>query len=295
VAAVTRHYATAPRAHELGPLIASMDRHCSPYTLHVLCWDFWPARRQPPHITCVSREAFLQAHPDYAPENLPGPPRRTVDAVVTARWRWYADVFERFGEPLCCIDGDIHWFSSPEPMWAEIPAAAPFAVSPHRIPPASAGLPGVTVETHGKYGRFNCGLSVWRERAPLEEMAALNREWSYTEVVPRGSGRRPLFGDQAHVEDLAEKYGAHVIQHPGVNWAPWNAHVHRLAAPTYADHPFVDGQPLVCAHFSSLRLNPDGAVRQLADPSYEVERAPGAVELVYRPYIEAYVAALRAG
>jgi hypothetical protein len=205
-----RHYATACRESQVDVLAGSMARHCRPFTLHVLAWDWVDEIRRveigdgdEATILFTPRADFLARHPDYAPDRLPGPPRRPVDEVVTMRWQFFADVMEATGEPLCCSDGDIHWFSSPEPMFAEIEGrqdVRPFAVSPHRIPPASAGLPGVTVETHGKYGRFNCGLSVWRERAPLLEMAELNRQWSYTEVVPRGPGRRPLFGDQAHAE-----------------------------------------------------------------------------------------------
>ena len=90
-------------------------------------------------------------------------------------------------------------------------------------------------------------------------------------------------------EDVAERHNAHVIEHWGVNVAPWNVHGHRLVAgkPEFNVPHLVDGQPLITFHFSSLRLAPDGTVAQLASAPYEVEWAPGVVELLYRPYINA--------
>jgi hypothetical protein len=53
------------------------------------------------------------------------------------------------------------------------------------------------------------------------------------------------------------------------------------------DHPpAFDAAPVIAYHFSSLRMNAfDGSLRQYADPAYEVERSPGAVELLYQPYL----------
>ncbi len=296
-----RHYATAPRARELPVLLESMLKHCRPFTLHVLAWDWEPecrVERGPQwedkddwEVEYTPRAEFLAAHPDHAPDRLPGPPRRTVDQVCGNRWRFFADVMASTGEPLTCVDGDMWFWSSPEPMFAEIGAAG-MAVSPHRIPPAAAGLPGVTFETHRKYGLYNGGLCHFADPAPVLEMAALNREWSHTiDPRPRPDGTWD-FGDQGHLERTAVAAGAHVIQHPGVNVAPWNLAQYDLT-PAPDGGVLVDGQPLILFHYSSLRLNPDGTVAKLADPSYEVERATGVRELVYEPYIRACAEAAR--
>jgi hypothetical protein len=39
---MTRHYVTACLAEQLPVLLASMRRHCAPFRLHVLAWDFDP-------------------------------------------------------------------------------------------------------------------------------------------------------------------------------------------------------------------------------------------------------------
>jgi hypothetical protein len=283
-----RHYATVCHARQLPVLLGSMRRHCGDFMLHVLAWDYDPWLMTEPEVVFTPRWKFLAAHPDLEPSRLPGPPRRPVDVVATVRWTWYADLMAEIGGPLTMLDGDVWLMSSPEPVFAEI-GRAPMAVTPHRIPPHSRGLPGVTLETHGCYGRHNAGWVYAAIPQPIQEMAAATYLWSYTEVVER-PGRRPLFGDQSALEDIAERYGAHEIAAP-VNVGPWSAHNAPLARGMYADAVFYGGRELVAYHFSSLRLAPDGTPAQLANPCYEVERAPGAAELIYAPYLAAVRAA----
>lgn len=298
---MTRHYSTVCHERQLPVLLASMRRHCGDFRLHVLCWDFdghdtgivgndvefWP------------REMFLHAHPELDPIRLPGPPRSPVDTVATVRWAYFADVMESNGEPLTWLDGDIHFFSSPEPLYDELTAAgARFAVSPHRIPPRAAGHPGVCHETHAQYGLFNAGLGWAADPAPLLEMAEATRAWSYTEVRPHPDDGLPDFGDQGALERIACQRGAHVIEHPGVNLAPWNVHRAHLRSftppggpPLPASYPVVGHpqQPVIAYHFSSLRLNAAGDVVQMANPCYEI--SPWQAAVLYEPYLAAVRAA----
>lgn len=282
-----RHYATACREHQVPVLLASMRKHCRDFALHVLAWDFDPPPALGLDVSFVTRAAFLRAHPELAPERLPGPPRSPVDTVVTMRWQFFVDVMEATGAPLTTIDGDMWFWSDPEPMFKEIGAAG-MAVSPHRIPQASAGLPGVTFETHRRYGWFNAGLCYFADVAPVRDMALRNRAWSYTEVFAREDGGFD-FGDQGHLERVAGHYGAHVIKHPGVNLAPWNVHGCKLVIRSgllLVDlWPVVDCRPVVLYHYSSLRLAPDGTVAQYANPCYEL--TPWQEEVLYRPYVAA--------
>lgn len=296
-----RHYATCARARELPVLLASMRKHCRPFVLHVLAWDydpvgmpFWlPHHDDDPGATVVrvnytTRGAFLARHPDLEPSRLPGPPRSAVDVVATVRWAFFGDVMESTGEPLVMQDGDIHYFSSPEPVFAEI-GAARLAVTPHRIPPRSRGLPGVVLETHACYGRLNTGWSYAADPEPVREQAAAVRAWSYTEVRRHPIDGLPDFGDQGSWERIAARRRAHEIAAP-VNIGPWSVHDRPLARGPGGAVTF-GGRDLVAYHFSSMRFAPDGSVQQYANACYEIERAPGVVELVYRPYLDAVAAA----
>jgi len=281
-----RHYATVCKREQLPVLLASMHQHCDDFALHVLAWDYETVGNWGSYIHITTRADFIARHPDFEPSRLPGPPRSPVDTVATVRWQFFADVMAEIGQPLTTLDGDVWFFSSPEPVFAEI-GRAPMAVCPHRIPPAARGLPGVTYETHWIYGEFNSGITYWADPAPLAEMAALTREWSYTEVRRHPVDGRPDFGDQGALERVARRHGAHVIAHEGFNVAPWNLHNQRLAKAVYDNAVYFGPEPVVGFHFSSLRLAPDGSAAQLANADYEVERAPGAVELIYEPYLAA--------
>ena len=160
-------------------------------------------------------------------------------------------------------------------------------MSPHRIPPKKLGRPGATFETHRQYGLYNTGLVYLADPAIAEELAALNLGWSYTELRTLPDGR-VVFGDQGWLELVADKCHAHVIEHLGVNVAPWNVHAHPLEI-RHDSRIYVGGKPLVCYHYSSLHLGPDGTVAQLADPGYAM--TAGQAKIFYAPYLEV----LRAG
>lgn len=264
--------------------------------MHVLAWGretiAWCAAQ--PDIACTPAALLLARHPELAPGNLPGPPRERIDEILCT-WRWWhtLDVLTAFG-PCTQIDADLWFWSSPEPVFAEIWDAR-VAVMPHGFPAEAAGLPGVSIESHGKFSRYNGGWAYFAHRAPAQRMADLVREWCYAGFRTHADGRQ-TYGDQGYLEMIQEEFGAHIVRHAGAMVAPWNIHAGRLRSYTPAGGPplpksyLVVGDPpvpIVSYHFQSLRPG------QLADPHYEVERAHGAVEWLYRPYL-AQLAALAA-
>jgi len=277
VTTAPRRYVTAAREWQVRPLLRSMQRHCRPFVLHVLAWD-WPApwegisrQGDGAWLDMVPREAFLARHPGLLP--LPGEPRRPTDEVCSIRWTFLAEVMRVTGQPVTAIDGDLWFWASPEPVFEEI-GAAKMAVSPHGFAPAAVGLPGVTLESHGQYGRYNGGWVYFADQAPAAALAELCRGWCRTGFLD-WRGRR-LFGDQGWLEVVAENFGAHAIRHPGLNVAPWN--VHRYPLPGY-DGP----QDLIAFHYSSLRF--DGhRVAQLANPEYAITDEQA--RRFYAPYVQ---------
>jgi hypothetical protein len=252
-----------------------MRRYCQPFHLAVLAWDWEP--KPEADVSVMTRAAFYRAHPEY--ENIPGPPRLTINLIDTARWRVMADLLDADLGPVTYIDGDQWFFSSPEPLFEEI-GGARLAVSPHRIPPRAMGLPGVVLETHRKYALFNSGFSYVADVAIAEEMARSVYRWSYSGTIEHPPGVY-YFGDQGWLEQVAVREGAHVIQHPGVNVAPWNANRHRIyvkGGSLYVG----DDWPLVTYHFSGLRFE-GGKVTHLVHPEYCVPQAY--LDLVYKPYV----------
>jgi hypothetical protein len=273
-----RHYATSCPASQVPALFESMERHCKPFVLHVLAldWDEKAVAPMSPRLQITGRDAFLGRHPGLFP--LPGPPRNGNETACSTRWTYLCDVMEDTGQPVTLIDGDLWFWSSPEPAFAEI-GDAPCAVSPHGFPPLAAGLPGIARETHAQHGVYNGGWTYFAGtdagRLAARYMATAAHEWCYLGFRDLPDGRR-AFGDQTYLEDLVEVFGAHVIAHPGVNLGPWGVHAHTVDA---GSPPLVDGRPLVAYHYSSLRPG-----RQLANDEYQL--SDHQLRVLYLPYLE---------
>jgi hypothetical protein len=275
---MTRHYVTtAAAAHlaQLRVLHASMRRHCGDFRLHVLAEGDevteWGIEQPDVGVTTVGQ--FLGRHPHLSPERLPGPRRRPCELAWTWRWRFAVDVLRAYG-PLTVLDVDLMFWSSPEPVFDEL-GAAWFAVLPHAFAPAASGLPGVTLETHRRFGLFNAGWVYFADPAPAHEMAELCRQGPMYEDrrFPDGTTR---WGEQGALEYLAEATGAHVIEHPGACPGPWNAHAQSLERGAGGGLDF-GGRPLVAYHYQSYRHGV-----QLADAPYEISGRQAA--LLYAPY-----------
>jgi hypothetical protein len=275
------NYLTACREHQFPVLLASMRRHCRPFHLFVYMHD-WEPRFKHDEVSYVTRVEFLERHPDYG--HLPGPPRLPINRIDAVRWRIMADLLGVGWKAITYVDGDQFFFSSPRAMFDEI-GGARLAVSPHRIPAPEENLPGITLATHRQYGLFNSGLVHVADVEIAEEMARATFFWSYSSVIPLPDGST-LFGDQGHLEVVAKRHRAHVIQHPGVNVAPWNAHRY---SPTVVDGQVqVGGAPLVTYHFHGLRWEA-GRLVELVGPGYALP------DSYLRPVYEPYLAALASG
>jgi hypothetical protein len=175
---------------------------------------------------------------------------------------------------IAYIDADTWFFADPEPLFAEIGDAS-IAVSPHRFSPGSEHLL--------RYGRYNAGLIYWRAdevgRRCVEDWRSDCLSWC--DEQPQDDGR---FMNQGYLNGWPERYPrVHVVEHPGVNLAPWNADNHALSA--HGDGVLVDGRPLVFFHFSGLMLDETGAWCSFyphADRQADLTR-----DRIYGPYLAA--------
>lgn len=144
------------------------------------------------------------------------------------------------------IDADVCFFSSPAPLFAEIGEAS-IALSPHRFV--------TNLERARWFGQFNAGFIYWRNdplgRRCLTDYRADCIAW----CEPHGTGNG-RFMNQGYLTAWPQRYpGVHVIQHPGVNLAPWNIAGHAVSDLFGVR---VDRVLLVFFHFSGLVQGPDG-------------------------------------
>ncbi len=140
------------------------------------------------------------------------------------------------------LDADLYFFSSPEPIFAELGAQS-VAIISHRFPPDLAG--------NVIYGEFNVGWMTFRQDASgrpcLQWWAERCAEWCHDRVE---AGR---FADQKYLDDFPVRFsGVHVVQHPGANLAPWSIRSHKLSGELAT--VMVDGQRLIFFHFHGFQF-----------------------------------------
>ena len=146
-------------------------------------------------------------------------------------------------DAITYVDADVYFFSSPEPLFAELGEGSTQIV-PHRYAPrylhqvATSGIYNVEWLT---FKRDRSGLETldwWRERCI---------EWCYHRLE---DGK---LGDQMYLNDWPERFeGVSVLQHVGGGLAPWNVANYTLRERD--GRLWVDDVPVVFYHFHLLQL-----------------------------------------
>lgn len=143
------------------------------------------------------------------------------------------------------VDADMFFLANPAGVFSALDrAAASVLITGHRFP--------AWLGHYERHGRFNVGLLSFANdpagHGCLEEWRAQCLAWCHDRLE---AGK---YADQKYLDDWPARLGAHllVLEHPGVNLAPWNWDGHRYDfGPDGA--VAVDGQPVVLAHFARFR------------------------------------------
>jgi hypothetical protein len=256
-------------------LYDSLRAHQPSFRLYVGCFDEETraelTRRALPGVVAIA-QSELEAHDPELAATRAG--RTRVEYFFTSTPSWLRFVFDRFGEVelLTYVDADIRFFSTSEPLFAEMGTASIAAVE-HRYP------------RHLRYledrGRFNVGwlsfrrdaqglacVDWWRERCI---------EWCYDRV---DGGR---YADQKYLDEWPGRFDMlRVLQHKGVNVAPWNVAASRVEVEGSTVR--VDGDPLICFHFHGLK-HVAGPLYESGLRSYRVRLGPTLRRHVFEPYL----------
>lgn len=210
--------------------------------------------------------------------------RSLVEYYFTCTPSWLDWLFQNRPEieTLTYLDGDLFFFSSPEPIFTAFEGYSSLIIA-HRFPP-----PRKYMEA---YGIYNVGWLTFR-RSP-DGLACLDwwrdrcLEWCYDRL------EADRFADQKYLDRFAELFaGVLVLDHPGANLGPWNLGAHRLAA--VDDAILVDGLPLIFFHFQNFKRIAGPVWRTLHHENL-VPRYAFLSRLLYRPYIKAMARARTLG
>lgn len=155
---------------------------------------------------------------------------------------------------LTYVDADMFFFAPPAPILDAMDAAgASVLVTEHRFP--------TWMRHTERKGRFNIGILSFRSdatgRTCLDDWRERCLAWCHDRVE---DGK---YADQKYLDDWPGRFGPAVLvlDHAGVNLAPWNWLAHRVAwvapdGPANRDAVSrlrVDGQPLILFHFARFR------------------------------------------
>ncbi len=257
-------------------LYHSLQRHAAGSRLWVLCLSEACYRALTaldlPNLVPRRLTDFEAADPEVAATRGD---RGLIEYYFTCSPAWMLYVLEREpqAEWVTYLDGDLFFFSSPEPIYGELRDAA-VAIVPHRYPAKLAKL--------RKFGTYNVGwvgvrndpdgiavIKWWRERCI---------EWCHDYV----DGDR--FADQGYLDSFSSRSSrVKAIENVGANLAPWNIGNYLI--------DFRDSQlwidrihPVIFFHFQGLRKGLGWFIFN----SHRFYRAPFSADVrnhIYKPYV----------
>jgi hypothetical protein len=221
----------------------SLVRHCSAFTLWALCLD-------EDAYEAVSALGFDSLRPirlgdleasDLALRDAKGN-RSAVEyyftlspALPLSLLDWVPSI-----DAITYLDSDLLFYSSPQQVFDELGSGS-VAIVPHRFPPDLKEL--------SVHGTFNVAWVTFRNdpagRAVLERWHQQCIEWCLDQV---DGGK---FADQGYLNEWPGLPGVRIIEHPGVDLAPWN--FMQYGIDLNVDPPTVDGRPLVFYHFQGFK------------------------------------------
>ena len=178
----------------------------------------------------------------------------------------------RDGEYAVYVDADLYFFSDPEAALTECDGS-PVVVTEHRFPPRLAHLAPL-------YGRFNVG---WLAFDNSDAARACLDGWAEDCIaLCRDVAEAGQFADQKYLDDWPARIpGLRIVDHPGVNAAPWNVANRRLGSAGGVST--IDSRPLVAYHFHRLRHL--GAGLYEADFDGFGALSASLIRQVYVPYV----------
>lgn len=255
----------------------SLTRHCPDFTLWVLCLDAEShARMQKlalPNVRLTALSELEQADPALLAVK---PTRSVVEYYFTCApvFPWHLLQREPAIDLLTMLDCDLYLFADPTPAFEEMGSHS-VAITPHRFTPELMHLQ--------QNGLYNVGwLSFRRDKAGLDCLGWWRErclEWCFDRCEP------DRYADQKYLDEFPKRFpGVIVLQHPGVNLAPWNVANYRITRGPQG--PLVDGQPVICYHFQRFRQ----LTSWLYDTNlvnYKVRPTRGMMHELYEPYLRA--------
>jgi len=251
------------------------------------------------YVLCLDNETYRvineKAYPNLIPVQLTTleqhdpalksvkPSRTKVEYYFSCTAAFSVYLFENYPDLdfITYLDADTYFFDSPKAIVEKLQTYS-IAITPHRFPKHK-------VES-ARYGIYNVGwVSFKRDTHGLACLKAWREDclaWCFNRL----EGEK--FGDQKYLDKWPGQYdNLHVIEHQGVNAAPWNlegAQVHLIEGQLY-----INDDPLILYHFHNFHRIL-GSLYQFGLREYAVEINGLIKTAMYQPYAEALRAIAKA-
>lgn len=182
---------------------------------------------------------------------------------------------------LTYLDADIYFYKSPMFLFHGFRHFS-VQIVPHRYSQRNRALE--------KWGHYNVGWVTFRRDEAGLACLSWWRESCVAWCYDRLEGER--FADQKYLDQFPRRFsGVQIIEHPGVNAAPWNLDTGILTHSAGGDLSFCDA-PLIFFHFHKLRQVAPGLWQtRLGDYRARLDRTTR--DCLYVPYIRQLAAAER--
>ncbi|MDQ5979926.1 MAG: glycosyltransferase [Verrucomicrobiota bacterium] len=260
-------------------LHASLRAQGEAFVLYVLCLDA-PTEAAvraegAPSLVAIPWREVLEADPAYAAVRAQRSPVEFIFTTTPVLVR-HCLARDAAADSVTYLDADLYFFGPASAVFQR-QADASVGIVPHRFP--------AHLREREKYGRFNVAwVSFRRDAAGLEALGWWRErclEWCHDRVE---DGR---FADQGYLDEFPRRFGGvAILDHPGINAAPWNMAGQMLEQ--VGAEVRVNGEPLLFYHFQGIReLRPgwfEPGLRQYRAPLDRSLRA-----LVYEPYLKQLV------
>ena len=255
-------------------LYQSLRQHGPGYELHVLCMDeeAWTVLdslglegMRVVKLETVMNERLRRASGDRTMQELSW-------TCKSFFMRWLLRQNPDIGL-LSFADSDLFFYSDPDLALEELGSGS-VGITGHRYPARLDPGP----ETPSPYGTYNSGWVCIRRDARglacLEDWTNRCLDWCYKRVE---DGK---CGDQKYLDDWPQRFeGVVVLEHKGVNLAPWN--VENYDVSSRKGQVMVDGDPVIFYHFSGLRQ----VSKWLYQSGLDLRAERAVRRWIYRPYL----------
>lgn len=260
--------------YKMAAMYKTLEHHCSNFGLFILCTD--GATYEILSRLSFKNAIFIKLDDVEDDEILKAKSNRSVlEYAWTLKSVMLHYIMHHFpdAEYYAHIDADICFFSDPNAIFLEAPAASLFITDHHNSERFQ--------HYYALSGRYNTGFVGCRNCHEALKAVVWWKKMCLQCCTSEMNVKKGLYGDQKYIEAWPALFrDVHVVHTKGANVALWNVEQYQISLKDH--HVFVDGDRLIFYHFSGFSILNFKEFN--LSWFYEIKN-PKLIEYVYLPYM----------